>query len=203
VIILVSGAVTGGPRPTAINRPKNLPPNTPGGLAASRRKSPSCRCAPSLRRAAPSWRYGPPLQRPRYHLRPALRNGLTEAGEGGQARPLSETRNSPPGSILEARFDNTHPLASGMPERALVYFERSAAFTLEPGSPIERVAWYDSRPSPAERLSVDKSTAQGQDRHRGRAHRPRPPASSATKSPSAAKPTAPSRCCSTPFNWVR
>jgi hypothetical protein len=103
--------------------------------------------------------------------------------------------------ILEARLDNSHPLAWGMPERALVYFERSAAFTLEPGSPIERVAWFD-RPLRSgwawgQKYLKDKTAIAVAPIGRGRS------CIVGNESPSAAKPTAPSRCCSTPFNWVR
>ena len=37
-----------------------------------------------------------------------------------------------PGSILDARVDNTHPIGYGMPEEASVFFARSSAFEIQP-----------------------------------------------------------------------
>jgi hypothetical protein len=47
-----------------------------------------------------------------------------------------------PGSILEARVDNTKPLAYGMPERANFFFDSSPAFRANAGTAV--IAWYDS-----------------------------------------------------------
>jgi len=47
-----------------------------------------------------------------------------------------------PGSLLQARLDNTNPLAYGMPERADFFFDNSPAFRVKPG--VNAVAWYDS-----------------------------------------------------------
>jgi hypothetical protein len=52
-----------------------------------------------------------------------------------------------PGSLLEARVDNTRPIAYGMDDRAIVTFSRSPVFRLEAGAEaqgVRRVAWYDS-----------------------------------------------------------
>jgi hypothetical protein len=49
--------------------------------------------------------------------------------------------------VLEARFDITHPLAFGMRERAMVFFDESPAFRLEPDAAargVRPVAWYES-----------------------------------------------------------
>lgn len=50
-----------------------------------------------------------------------------------------------PGSVLQARVDNTKPLAYGMPERADFLFDNSPAFRVKPGATGANViAWYDS-----------------------------------------------------------
>ena len=59
-------------------------------------------------------------------------------------------RNLIPGSILEARIDNTQPLAYGMGEHAMVFYDESPAFRLQPEAAMKGVrpiAWYDS-PAP-------------------------------------------------------
>jgi hypothetical protein len=52
-----------------------------------------------------------------------------------------------PGSLLQVRVDNRHPLAWGMPEKADVFFNSSPVFTLGPDSlarGLRPVAWFDS-----------------------------------------------------------
>jgi len=65
----------------------------------------------------------------------------------GAERPLPREKYYVPGSILEARFDNTNPLAFGMGEHAMVFYDESPAFRLEPDAAlkgVKPVAWYDS-----------------------------------------------------------
>jgi hypothetical protein len=52
------------------------------------------------------------------------------------------------GSILEVRTDVGHPLMAGMPERAMVFFDRSPVFTTSDGFEGSVVAAYDSEGSP-------------------------------------------------------
>jgi hypothetical protein len=83
------------------------------------------------------------------HLRLPIRNALTEIVNGAE-RPLSSEKFYVPGSILEARVDNAHALAFGMPERAHVFFDRSPAFRLPPDAwsrGIRPVVWFDSAAS--------------------------------------------------------
>ena len=47
-----------------------------------------------------------------------------------------------PGSVLQARIDNSKPIAYGMPEQTDFLFDSSPAFRVKPGADI--VAWYDS-----------------------------------------------------------
>jgi hypothetical protein len=145
VIILVSGAVTapGGPRPTALNRPKNLPNEYAGWFGRFTPEKSLVPLRTFLEEGGTIVALGGSSSLA-YHLGLPLSNGLIETGEDGKPRPLSDEKFYVPGSILEARLDPNHPLAWGMPERAFVYFERSAAFTLAPGAALERVAWYDS-----------------------------------------------------------
>jgi hypothetical protein len=52
-----------------------------------------------------------------------------------------------PGSILEARVDNSNPIAYGLDERIDLMFNRSPVFRLEVGAEargVRRVAWYDT-----------------------------------------------------------
>jgi hypothetical protein len=84
-----------------------------------------------------------------HHLGLPLRDALVEA-ENGATRPLPREKYYIPGSILEARVDNTNPLAYGMDERAMVMFDESPAFRLDPAASlkgVKPVAWYDS-PTP-------------------------------------------------------
>jgi zinc carboxypeptidase len=85
-----------------------------------------------------------------YHLGLPIRNALVERIEGTTERALPNQKFYVPGSILEARVDNTHPLAYGMDERTMVFFDRSPAFRLQPEAPlagVRAVVWFDS-PTP-------------------------------------------------------
>ena len=65
-------------------------------------------------------------------------------------RPLPREKYYVPGSILEARIDNTNPLAYGMDDHAFVFYDESPAFRLQPEAAlkgVKPVAWYAS-PSP-------------------------------------------------------
>src|SRR5262249_11981309 len=46
-----------------------------------------------------------------------------------------------PGSVLQARVDNTKPLAYGMPEQVDFFFDNSPAFRVRSGA--DMIAWYD------------------------------------------------------------
>jgi len=84
-----------------------------------------------------------------YHLGLPIRNALIEVANGGE-RPLPREKYFVPGSILEARIDNTNPLAYGMEKTAMVFYDESPAFRLQPEAAlkgVKPVAWYDS-PSP-------------------------------------------------------
>ncbi|MBI3403152.1 MAG: peptidase [Acidobacteria bacterium] len=85
-----------------------------------------------------------------YHFGLPIRDALVERVAGGAERPLPREKYYIPGSILEARIDNTNPLAYGMNEKAMVFYDESPAFRLQPEAAlkgVKPVAWYDG-PSP-------------------------------------------------------
>jgi len=84
-----------------------------------------------------------------YHLGLPLRDALVETVNGA-THSLPREKYYIPGSILETRVDTTNPLAYGMEQRAMVMYDESPAFRLEPEASlkgVKPVAWYDS-PSP-------------------------------------------------------
>ncbi len=83
------------------------------------------------------------------HLDLPIRNALMEVVNGVE-RPLPREKYYIPGSILEARIDNSQPLGYGMAEKAMVFYDESPAFRLEPSAAargVKPIAWYDS-PTP-------------------------------------------------------
>jgi hypothetical protein len=85
-----------------------------------------------------------------YHIGLPIQNALVERVQGFTERPLPNEKFYVPGSILDARVDSTHPIAYGMEERAMVFFDRSPAFRLQPEAAqkgVKAVAWFDS-PTP-------------------------------------------------------
>ncbi len=84
-----------------------------------------------------------------YHLGLPIRDALVERVNGAE-RPLPPEKFYVPGSILEGQVDNTDPLAYGMDQRSMIYFDHSPAFRLEPGAALQGVrpvVWIDS-PTP-------------------------------------------------------
>ncbi len=83
-----------------------------------------------------------------YHLGLPVTNALVERAADGSSRELPREKYYIPGSILEARIDNTNPLAYGMGEHAMVFYDESPAFRLRPDAMLKGVrpvAWYDSQ----------------------------------------------------------
>ncbi|HWF86148.1 MAG TPA: hypothetical protein VG222_14920, partial [Vicinamibacterales bacterium] len=84
-----------------------------------------------------------------YHLGLPIRDALVERVNGAE-RPLPAEKFYVPGSILEGQVDNTDPLAYGMDERSMIYFDHSPAFRLEPAAALQGVkpvVWINS-PTP-------------------------------------------------------
>ncbi len=72
-------------------------------------------------------------------------NGLVE-GEGDAQRRLPPEKFFIPGSILEAKVDNSEPVSYGLPETLNVYYQNNPSFVLLPGAKeknVETVAWFD------------------------------------------------------------
>ena len=81
-----------------------------------------------------------------YHFDLPIAAALVERVNGVD-RPLPDEKFYVPGSILEAKIDNTHPLAYGMEERGMIYFNHSPAYRLEPAAAarnIKAIASIDS-----------------------------------------------------------
>ena len=60
------------------------------------------------------------------------------------AKPLPRTEYYIPGSILQVKVDNTHPVAWGMGERADVMFDNSPVFKITDTTKVKPIAWFDS-----------------------------------------------------------
>jgi len=66
----------------------------------------------------------------------------------GAERPIGRDRLYVPGSLLQARVDNTNPVACGMGVVADVYFDNSPVFRLLPEAALEGilpVAWFSGK----------------------------------------------------------
>jgi len=77
------------------------------------------------------------------HLHLPLQNHLVDVA----GRPLPDEQYYIPGSLLEARVDNSRPVAYGMGDRAIMSFNRSPVFRFAAGAEqqdLYRLAWYDS-----------------------------------------------------------
>ncbi|HUG00538.1 MAG TPA: M14 family metallopeptidase [Longimicrobiales bacterium] len=75
---------------------------------------------------------------------------IDDALTDSSGKKLPESVYFIPGSVLEVRVDDAHPLAHGMPKRANMFFDDSPSFRLgrsAPGQGVTRVAWFDS-PTP-------------------------------------------------------
>jgi Zinc carboxypeptidase len=76
------------------------------------------------------------------HLGLPIENHLVEGGE-----PLARAKFFVPGSVLTARVDTSHPLATGMTERTDFFFDNSPVFKLGPGAAaagVRAFATFDS-----------------------------------------------------------
>lgn len=146
-IVFVGGAIPAqGTRPPPSSRPRNLPPEYENQMG---RITPD-KSIPALKEFLQAGGTVVAIGSSTslaYQLSLPIQSALTERGEGRRLRNLPDDKFYIPGSVLEARFDNTQPIAWGMSERADVYFDRSPAFVLADGAAaagIKAIAWYDS-----------------------------------------------------------
>ncbi|MBK6797999.1 MAG: peptidase [Acidobacteria bacterium] len=82
-----------------------------------------------------------------YHAGLPIANSLIEKSPEGNERPLSREKFYIPGSILQARVDNSNPLAYGLPDKIDLFFDNSPVFRLKPEASlngVNPVAWFDS-----------------------------------------------------------
>jgi len=76
-----------------------------------------------------------------------LANALVEKTPDGRDASLPATKFYVPGSVLEGRVDNTHPLAYGLSDRVDFFFENDPSFKLKPDAAakgVRPVAWFDT-----------------------------------------------------------
>ncbi len=82
-----------------------------------------------------------------YHLGLPIVSALTERLPDGSERALPRGKLFIPGSILQARVDNTNPLAYGINERVDFFFDNSPVFRLKPEAAlagVKPVAWFEN-----------------------------------------------------------
>lgn len=80
------------------------------------------------------------------HLGLPVRDALVETVDGREQQ-LPSSKYYVPGSVLEARVDNTMPIAHGMPEHADFFFDRSPVFELDDDAAaqgVRPIAWFDT-----------------------------------------------------------
>ena len=85
-----------------------------------------------------------------YHLRLPVADALVEKLPDGTEARLPREKFYIPGSVLQVRVNNLHPLAYGMTELVDVFFNNSPSFRLLPEAQLKNfipVAWFDS-PTP-------------------------------------------------------
>jgi hypothetical protein len=81
------------------------------------------------------------------HLGLPIHDALVERTANGSERSLPREKFFIPGTILEARIDPTNPLAYGMSDKAMVMWDESPAFRLQPEAQlkgVKPVAWFDN-----------------------------------------------------------
>ena len=74
-----------------------------------------------------------------------VKNPLVEITPEGRERPLPREKFYVPGSVLQVNIDNTSPVAYGMANTALVFFDNSPVFRLPPDAQargIRPVGWF-------------------------------------------------------------
>jgi hypothetical protein len=72
---------------------------------------------------------------------------LVGKAKDGTMKHLGPTKFYIPGSVLEAEFDNTNPIAYGMPKKGYVFFDSSPVFDIDPAAmpKTNTVVWFDTK----------------------------------------------------------
>jgi len=82
-----------------------------------------------------------------YHLGLPIANHLVEKTGDGREAPVGSQKFYVPGSVLQVRVDNSHPLAYGMPELLDIFFDNSPVLDLMPEAAlkgVQAVAWFEN-----------------------------------------------------------
>jgi len=76
-----------------------------------------------------------------------VKDHLVEKGADGTEKHLGTRKFYIPGSVLRASYDNTDPIAYGMPDKGLLFFDSSPVFDIDPnGEPkTHSVVSFDSK----------------------------------------------------------
>jgi hypothetical protein len=76
-----------------------------------------------------------------------VKDHLVEKDAEGKDKPLPNSKFYIPGSMMIARFDNTNPIAYGMPDTGYVFFDSSPVFKRIEDSPVKasKVAWFEGK----------------------------------------------------------
>jgi hypothetical protein len=148
VLLFVDGAIpmsdgTGGSQPDALSVPDEYRDHL-GRVSVAR-------TIPELKKFVENGgtllTIGSSAEAAAFHFNLPVQDALVERVDGAE-RKLTAEKFYVPGSVLDARVDNTHPLAYGLGERAMIYFDHSPAFKVEPSSKgVAPIVTLDS-PSP-------------------------------------------------------
>jgi len=82
-----------------------------------------------------------------YHLGLPIANHLVEKTADGREVALTTQKFYVPGSVLQVRVDNSHPLAFGVPELLDVFFDNNPVYDLTPEAGlkgVQAVAWFEN-----------------------------------------------------------
>jgi hypothetical protein len=145
VLIFVDGGIPAASQTSST--PLQIIPNVPAEYANQQGRVTTDKTMPEIKRFIESGgtviTIGDSSMNLAQYLRLPVENHLTENGQA-----LPRTKFFTPGSLLSARVDTTHPIAHGMPEQSIFFFDNSPVFKLAQGAESEGVkafATFDSK----------------------------------------------------------
>ncbi len=151
VLIFVSGAIPpkagdrpSRDRPASQLKPEDVPPEYRDRLGRITKEKTIPQLIQFLKKGGTILAVGSSTRLADYLDLP-LADALVEKAADGSEEPLPREKYYVPGSVLQARVDNHHPLAFGMPETVDVFFRFSPVFRLFPEAPskgVLPVAWF-------------------------------------------------------------